>query len=69
LKGLVAAVLGGMVSYPLTVLAALLLACFEATAAFWASSYKEVLVFLLILPVLLWRSIRVLQVHGDEEEE
>jgi len=68
LKGLVAAVLGGMVSYPLTVLAALLLACFEAAAAFWASSYKEVLVFLLILPVLLWRSIRLPHAQGDDEE-
>jgi branched-chain amino acid transport system permease protein len=66
LKGLVAAVLGGMVSYPLTVLAAVLLGCFEAGAAFWASSYKEVLIFLLILPVLLWRSVASGHGHDDE---
>ncbi len=67
LKGLVAAVLGGLVSYPLTFVAALLLALFEAGAAFWASSYKEVLVFLLVLPVLLWRSL--VAPHGQEDEE
>jgi len=57
LRGFVAAVLGGLVSYPLTVAAALGLGFFESAASFWASSYKEVLVFLLIVPVLLWRSI------------
>lgn len=66
LKGLVAAVLGGLVSYPLTLAAALGLGLFEAGSAFWASSYKEVLVFLLVLPVLLWRSL--LSPHAEEEE-
>ena len=67
LKGLVAAVLGGLVSYPLTLVAALGLGLFEAGSAFWASSYKEVLVFLLVLPVLLWRSLVSPHVDGDEE--
>lgn len=66
LKGLVAAVLGGLVSYPLTVIAALGLAMFEAVSAFWASSYKEVLVFMLVLPVLLWRSLA--SPHAEDEE-
>lgn len=66
LKGLVAAVLGGLVSYPLTFAAALLLALFEAGSAFWISSYKEVLVFLLVLPVLLWRSL--VSPHTEEDE-
>lgn len=65
LKGLVAAVLGGLVSYPLTVLAALGLAIFEAASSFWASSYKEVLVFLLVLPVLLWRSLAAPHVEDE----
>lgn len=66
LKGLVAAVLGGLVSYPLTVVAALALGLFEAGSAFWASSYKEVLVFMLVLPVLLWRSL--MSSHSEDEE-
>ena len=61
------AVLGGLVSYPLTLVAALGLGLFEAGSAFWASSYKEVLVFLLVLPVLLWRSLVSPHVDGDEE--
>lgn len=68
LKGLAAAVLGGLVSYLFTVLAALALAIVEAAASFWASSYKEVLVFLLILPVLLWRSLAIDQAEFDDED-
>jgi branched-chain amino acid transport system permease protein len=57
LKGFVAAILGGLISYPLTVLAALAVGFSEALFSFWASSYKEVLVFSLIVPVLMWRSL------------
>lgn len=67
LKGLVAAVLGGLASYPLTTLAALMIAGVESTASFWASSYKEAIVFLLIVPVLLWRSL--VSTHVEEDEE
>ena len=38
----------------------------EAFASFWASAYKEVIVFTLIIPVLLWRSFGVK--HVDDEE-
>lgn len=68
LKGLVAAVLGGFVSYLFTVLAALVLAIVEAAASFWASSFKEVLVFMLILPVLLWRSLAAGHAHHEDED-
>ncbi|MGP8121193.1 MAG: branched-chain amino acid ABC transporter permease [Xanthobacteraceae bacterium] len=67
LKGLVAAVLGGLASYPLTVLAAFMIAGTESAASFWASGYKEVIVFLLIVPVLLWRSLVFIHVEADEE--
>lgn len=67
LKGLVAAVIGGLVSYPLTFVAALLLAVFEVGAAFWVSSYKEVLVFMLVLPVLLWRSVTMPSHEEDHD--
>ncbi len=64
LKGFVAAIVGGLVSYPLAVAAALLLGVVESFAAFWASSFQQAIVFALVLPVLLWRSLRA----GTEEE-
>jgi branched-chain amino acid transport system permease protein len=64
LKGFVAAVIGGLSSYPGAALGALLVGTIEAFGSFWASSFKEVIVFTLILPVLFWRSLGG---HGDEE--
>lgn len=66
LKAFVAAILGGLVSYPLTVLAALAVGFAEALFSFWASNFKEVLVFTLIIPVLAWRSI--VAPHVEESE-
>ena len=57
LKGFVGAVVGGLVSYPLGAAGALAVGLIEAFSTFWASAYKEVIVFTLILPVLLWRSL------------
>jgi branched-chain amino acid transport system permease protein len=37
---------------------AVLVGLLEAFASFYASAYKEVIVFTLIIPVLLWRSAR-----------
>ena len=65
LKGFVGAIIGGLVSYPLAAAGALLVGLIEAYASFWASAYKEVIVFTLIIPVLLWRSLRTSH-HGDE---
>ncbi|MBT9506721.1 branched-chain amino acid ABC transporter permease [Rhodoferax sp.] len=65
LKGFVAAVIGGLVSYPGAAVGALLVGVIEAFGSFWASSFKEVIVFTLILPVLLWRSLT--SGHSDEE--
>ena len=66
LKGFVAAIVAGLVSYPLTALAALFVGILEAFSAFYASAFKEVIVFLLIIPILLWRSLAA--PHADEEE-
>ena len=66
LKGFVAAIIGGLASYPLAAVGALAVGLLEAFASFWASAYKEVIVFTLIIPVLLWRSLRS---HHVEEEE
>ena len=67
LKGFVAAIIGGLGSYPVAAAGSLLVGLLESYASFWASAYKEVIVFTLILPVLLWRSLAA--PHHDEEEE
>ena len=67
LLGFVAAIIGGLASYPLAAAGSLLVGLLESYASFWASAYKEVIVFTLILPVLLWRSLAA--PHHDEEEE
>lgn len=64
LKGFVAAILGGLASYPLAVLAALVVGFSEALFSFWASAYKEVLIFSLIVPVLMWRSLSAASTSG-----
>ncbi len=66
LKGFVAAIVAGLASYPLALAGALLVGLLEAFSSFWASAYKEVLVFTLIIPVLWWRSRSS---HHVEEEE
>ncbi|HLO94731.1 MAG TPA: branched-chain amino acid ABC transporter permease [Burkholderiaceae bacterium] len=64
LKGFVAAVFAGLASYPGAALGAVLVGLLESFSSFWASAYKEVIVFTSILPVLLWRSLR--DPHGEE---
>jgi branched-chain amino acid transport system permease protein len=66
LKGFVGAIIGGLVSYPLAAAGAVLVGLLEAFSSFWASAFKEVIVFTLIIPVLLWRS---LSTHHHEEDE
>ncbi|WP_066332282.1 branched-chain amino acid ABC transporter permease [Azohydromonas lata] len=66
LKGFVAAIVGGLASYPLALAGALLVGQLEAFSSFWSSAFKEVLVFTLIIPVLWWRSLRS---HHVEDEE
>ena len=66
LKGFVGAIIGGLASYPVAALGALLVGLLESYSSFWASAYKEVIVFTMIIPVLLWRSLRA---HRVEEEE
>ena len=66
LKGFVGAIVGALASYPLAAAGALLVGLIEALASFEASAYKEAIVFALIIPVLVWRSLRA---HGIEEDE
>jgi branched-chain amino acid transport system permease protein len=65
LKGFVAAVFAGLSSYPLAAVGAIGVGLLESFGSFWASQFKEVIVFTSILPVLLWRSLR--DPHSDEE--
>jgi len=66
LKGFVGAIIGGLVSYPLAAAGAVLVGLLEAFSSFWASAFKEVIVFTVIIPVLLWRSLTT---HHHEEDE
>jgi branched-chain amino acid transport system permease protein len=66
LKGFVAAIIAGLVSYPLAAAGAILVGLLESFSSFWASAFKEVIVFTLIIPVLVWRSLTS---HHVEEEE
>jgi len=65
LKGFVAAVIAGLVSFPGVLLGALGVGLIESFGSFWASAFKEVIVFTLVLPVLLWRSLK--NSPSDEE--
>lgn len=67
LKAFVAAIFGGLVSVPLAVLAAFGVGLAEAFFSFWASNFKEVLVFTLIIPMLVWLSLRS-PAHAEEDE-
>ncbi|ARP89890.1 branched-chain amino acid ABC transporter permease [Bordetella genomosp. 9] len=66
LKGFVGAIIGALASYPAAAAGALLVGLLEAFSSFWASAYKEVIVFTLIIPVLLWLSLR--GGHAQAEE-
>jgi len=68
LKGFVGAILGGMASYPLAALGSLAVGLLESFSSFWASAFKEVIVFTLIIPVLAWQSWRAHHVEEEEEE-
>jgi branched-chain amino acid transport system permease protein len=66
LKGFVAAIIGGLASYPIAAFGAIFVGILESFSSFWASAYKEVIVFTLIIPVLLLRSMTS---HHVEDEE
>jgi branched-chain amino acid transport system permease protein len=66
LKGFVGAIIGGLASYPIAALGAVLVGLLESYSSFWASAYKEVIVFTLIIPVLLVRSLTTR--HHEEDE-
>jgi branched-chain amino acid transport system permease protein len=68
LKAFVAAIIGGLVSYPLTALGALAVGGVESFASFWSGAFKDVIVFSLLIPALMLRSFLAQQVDEDAEE-
>jgi branched-subunit amino acid ABC-type transport system permease component len=68
LKAFVGAIIGGLISYPGTAIGALLIGLLESFASFWSSSFKEVTVFSVLIPVLLWRSLSLEQTDEEDAE-
>lgn len=68
LKAFVGAIIGGLVSFPVTAIGALFVGLLESYASFWSSAFKEVVIFSLLIPVLLWRSLKSVA-HDEEEDE
>jgi branched-chain amino acid transport system permease protein len=68
LKGFIAMIIGGVVSYPLAVAAALAIGVIETFASFWASAFRDAIICVILIPILLWQSWSV-RASGREEEE
>ncbi len=67
LKAFVAAIIGGLVSYPVAALGAIGVGVFESFSSFVSGALKDAIVFGLLIPVLLIRS-RMIS-HKEEEIE
>jgi branched-chain amino acid transport system permease protein len=64
LKAFVAAALGGIVEYPTALIGVLLVGLTESFSAFQVSAFRDVVVFLMVVPILLWRNaVRPPQAH------
>jgi branched-chain amino acid transport system permease protein len=66
LIGFIAAIIGGMGSYPLAVGGALFIGLLQSFAGYWNSNYQQVVVFTALVPVLLLRSLRAPAVEEEE---
>ncbi len=58
LKGFIAAVLGGLVSYPVAAAGAVSVGVIESLSSFWISAYATPIVFALLLPALAVLSLQ-----------
>jgi branched-chain amino acid transport system permease protein len=67
LKAFVGAIVGGMTSYPGAAIGAVGVGILESFASFQSSALKDVIVFSLLIPILVWRSLAAL--HSEEEIE
>jgi branched-chain amino acid transport system permease protein len=66
LIGFVAAIVGGMGSYPLSVLGAIFVGQIQSFAGFLDSKYQYVIMFAALIPVLILRSLRQPPVEDEE---
>ena len=57
-----------MASFPLAVAGAVFLGLAGAYASFVSSQFKETIVFSIIIPPLIWLSLRARHLNEDEEE-
>lgn len=69
LKGFVGAVVGGFVSYPLAAVGSLIIGLVESYSSFYSSAFKEVIVYLGIIPIILMRWIFIRHQVIEIEEE
>lgn len=69
LKGFVGTVIAGMASFPLAVLGAVVIGVVESFASFYASAFKDAIVFGLLIPFLLWRSAIEPAAHEGQAED
>jgi len=53
---------------PGTAIGAVFIGLLESFASFWSSSLKEVVVFSVLIPVLLWRSLSLDQTDEEDAE-
>ena len=69
LKAFVGAIIGGLVSYPGAVLGALFVGLLESFTAFYNSAVKDMVVFALLVPVLILRSLLPGAAEDDADPE
>jgi branched-chain amino acid transport system permease protein len=69
LKGFVGSVVGGFISYPLSVLVSAVVGLIESFSSFYASSLKEAIVFAAIIPIVLFRWLFAAKAGIDEHED
>jgi branched-chain amino acid transport system permease protein len=65
LKAFVGATFGGLVTYPLALAGVSVVGVLDSFSAYAASGYRDALVFMLVIPIMLWRSGRAGQWDGD----
>ncbi len=68
LKAFVGAIIGAMASYPVTAAGAIFVGLLESFASFWSSDFKDAIVFGVLIPVLLWRSLGFRESEEETEE-
>jgi branched-chain amino acid transport system permease protein len=57
-----------MASYPIAALGSLALGIAGSFASFWASELKDAIVLTLIIPLLIWLSIRSPEEHEEHDQ-